>query len=218
MDGRIGRRLLDSGNLVSDDSTILATVVSEDPICVNFDIDERTLLRLRRSVNEGKIKVGTELPVLMRLADEGDFSHRGTVDFTDNRLDPEKGTIRLRAEFPNPRPQAGVRLMSPGMFVHVRLAIGGPYKALLVTDRTVASDQGLHYVYVIDAENKVRYRQVETGHLESDGLRVVLNGLKPDDLVVLGRLQEMRPNLTVKPEKTAMPTLVPPSDPDKKRP
>jgi multidrug efflux system membrane fusion protein len=200
INGHIGQCLVTPGNLVMADTTLLATIVTEDPIYVYFDMDERTLLQLRQSMNEGKIKAATELPVMMGLAGEDGFPRRGTLNFTDNRVDPDKGTIRLRAVFPNPKPPQGVRLMVPGMSVRSRLLIGGPYKALLVRDQSVAADQGLHYVYVIDADNKVQHRRITTGELQDDGMRVVLTGLKPDDLVVVDR-QGLRPKITVQPEK-----------------
>jgi multidrug efflux system membrane fusion protein len=205
IDGRIGQHLLDPGNLVLADSTVLATVVSEDPIRAAFDIDEQTLLRLRRAMNEGKIKIGAETPVFIGLAGEADFPHRGIVDFMDNRVDPDKGTIRLRAIFPNPKPSGGVRLLSPGMSVRVRMPMGEPSRALLVRDRAIASEQGVKYVYVLDAENKVQHRRVETGPLQSDGLRVIWKGLKADDWVVVSDLQRLRSKMAVHPEKVTMP-------------
>jgi membrane fusion protein, multidrug efflux system len=113
----------------------------------------------------------------------------------------------VRGVFPNPIPKVGVRLLSPGMFVRIRLPIGQPYKALLVIDRAIGSDQGLKYVYVLDADNKVQYRRVTTGPLQGDGLRVIAKGLKSDELVVVGSLQQVRPHAEVKPELIAMPSL-----------
>jgi membrane fusion protein, multidrug efflux system len=218
IDGRIGRRLLDVGNLVQADSTILATVVSEDPIYAYFDVDERTLLHLRRAINEGRLKANSEWMVHIGLTGEEGFPRRARVDFTDNCVNAETGTVRLRAVLANPRPPDGVRLLSPGMFVRVRMPIGAPYKALLVIDRAVGSDQGLKYVYVIDGENKVQYRRVRTGPLQDDGLRAISAGLKPDDLVIVGGLRDLRPNLTVRPEKVVMPALAMPSNSGEKGP
>jgi membrane fusion protein, multidrug efflux system len=107
---------------------------------------------------------------------------------------------------PNPEPPHGVRLLSPGMFVRIRLPIGPPHPALLVIDRAIASDQGLKYVYVLDAGNKVQYRRITTGPLQDDGLRVV-EGLQPDEWVVVGGLLQLRPRIQVRPERVSMPTL-----------
>jgi multidrug efflux system membrane fusion protein len=175
-----------------------------------FDMDEPTLLRVRKALNEGRIKPrkpGTELPVLLALQGEDGFPHPGTVNFVDNQVDPTTGSISVRGVFPNPRPEGGVRLLSPGMFVRIRLPIGPPHPALLVIDRAVASDQGLKYVYVVDAKNDVQYRRVTTGPLQDDGLRVIVKGLEQGDWVVVGGLQQVRPRMQVQPERMPMPSL-----------
>jgi multidrug efflux system membrane fusion protein len=210
IDGQVSRFYLTLGNLVNQDQTLLTTVVSVDPIYAYFDVDEPTLLRVRRAINEGKIKrspEGTNIPVLMGLQGEEGFPHQGTINFVNNQVDPTTGSITTRGVFPNPEPPGGVRLLSPGMFVRIRLPIGPPHPALLVIDRAVASDQGLKYVYVLDAENKVQYRRVTTGPLQDDGLRVITQGLKRDEWVVVGGLQQVRPRLQVEPEQTPMPSL-----------
>ena len=146
-------------------------------------------MRTRKAVNEGRIKLpekGTKLPVFMGLQGEEGFPHEGTINFVNNQVNPTTGSILVRGVFPNPLPKGGHRLLSPGMFVRVRLPIGQPYPALLVIDRAVGSDQGHKYVYVLDAENKAQSRRVTTGPLQDDGLRVIEQGLKPDDLVIVG--------------------------------
>jgi membrane fusion protein, multidrug efflux system len=207
IDGQISRYYLTLGNLVNQDQTLLTTVVSVDPMYVYFDMDEPTLLRIRKAVNEGKIKPpgkGAGIPVSMELQGEDGFPHRGTINFVNNQVNPGTGSILVRGVFPNPLPKRGRRLLSPGMFVRIRLPIGQPHPALLVTDRAVGSDQGLKYVYVLDAENKAQYRRVTTGAPEGDRLRVIEEGLKPDDWVVFGGLQQVRPRMTVRPERAAM--------------
>ena len=139
----------------------------------------------------------------MGLQGEDGFPHAGTINFVNNQVNPTTGSILVRGVFPNPMPKGGHRLLSPGMFVRIRLPIGQPHPALLVIDRAVGSDQGLKYVYVLDAENKVQYRRVTTGALQDDGLRVIEQGLKPDDWVVVGGLQQVRPRMTVRPEQGA---------------
>ena len=186
---------------------MLTTVVSVDPMYVYFEMDEPTLLRTRKAVNDGKIKMldkGMKLPVLMQLQGEEGFPHRGTINFVNNQVNSTTGSILVRGVFPNPLPKAGRRLLSPGMFVRIRLPIGQPHPALLVADRAVGSDQGLKFVYVVDAENKAQYRRVTSGASQDDGLRVIDEGLKPDDWVAFGALQTVRLRMTVKPERVSM--------------
>jgi membrane fusion protein, multidrug efflux system len=210
IDGQVSRYYLTLGNLVNQDQTLLTTVVSLDPMYAYFDVDEPTLLRVRRAINEGRIKRhrdGGTIPVLMGLHGEEGFPHQGQINFVNNQVNPTTGSITVRGVFANPEPPEGVRLLSPGMFVRIRLPIGPPHPALLVIDRAVASDQGLKYVYVLDAENKVQYRRVTTGPLQDDGLRVIAQGLKRDEWVIVGGLQQVRPLMQVEPERTPMPSL-----------
>ncbi len=139
----------------------------------------------------------------MGLQGEDGFPHQGTINFVNNQVNPTTGSILVRGVFPNPKPKGGQRLLSPGMFVRIRLPIGQPHPALLVIDRAIGSDQGLKYVYVVDADNKVQYRRVTTGALQDDGLRVIEQGLKADDWVVVGGLQQVRPRMAVRPEQVA---------------
>jgi multidrug efflux system membrane fusion protein len=204
--GRIGRRLLDPGNLVKADDTPLATVVNLEPIFVWFDVDEVTLLRIRRAVNEAKVKPDDGLAtVLMGLADDKDYPHKGSVNFVNSQVNATTGTIAIRAVFDNPKPRDGERLLMPGMFVRVRMPIGQPHRALLVPESAVGSDQGLKFVYVIDDDNKVQYRRVTVGAVQQDGLRIIAEGLKPDDRVVIRELNKLRSGMAVKPEMVNVP-------------
>ena len=209
IDGQISRYYLTLGNLVNADQTLLTTVVSLDPIYAYFYMDEPNLLRIRRAINEGRMKRRPqgEISVLMGLQGEDGYPHQGTINFVNNQVDPTTGSISVRGVFPNPEPPNGIRLLSPGMFVRIRLPIGTPHSALLVIDRAVVSDQGLKYVNVLDARNTVQYRRVTTGALQEDGLRVIEEGLKPDEWVVVGGLQQIRPRMVVQPDKVPMPTL-----------
>jgi RND family efflux transporter MFP subunit len=195
--GRIGRRLLDVGNLVKEDATLLGTLVSQDPMYVYFDMDERTALRLRRmKVNDSKA-----ISVSMGLVDEKGFPRQGTLDFTDNRLNPTTGTLRLRAAFAN-----SDRLMLPGMFVRVRLTTNVPHKALLVPDRAVWSDKEKSFVFVVNSKNMVERRQVVLGSLH-DNLREVREGVGAEDWVVVGRVQaaqKLSRTAQVRPRKTTL--------------
>jgi multidrug efflux system membrane fusion protein len=229
--GQISRYYLTQGNLINQDQTLLTTIVTNDPMYVYFDLDEPTLLRIRRATNEGRIKRAQDgVEVFMGLQGEEGYPHKGTVNFVNNQVTSTTGSILVRGVFPNPRPEGGSRLLSPGMFARVRLPIGQPRKELLVIDRAIQSDQGLKFVYVLDKENKVQSRRISTGALEPDGLRVIErepeasqtdvagdpsgavvargpSGLKKDDWVVVGSLQQVRPRMVVTPEEIPMPTL-----------
>jgi membrane fusion protein, multidrug efflux system len=209
IDGQVSRYYLTLGNLVNQDQTLLTTVVSLDPMYAYFDMDEPTLLRIKRRINEGSIQSFPEgeIPVFMGLQGEDGYPHQGTINFVNNQFNSATGSILVRGVFENPKLPSGLRLLSPGMFLRIRLPVGKPYPALLVIDRAVASDQGLKYVYVVDSENKVQYRRVTVGMLQDDGLRVILTGLKPDDKVVVGALQQIRPRMVIKPEQIPMPSL-----------
>src|SRR5207302_582903 len=126
IDGQVSRYYLTLGNLVNQDQTLLSTVVSLDPMYAYFDVDEPTLLRIRRAINDGRMKPPEDglLPVLMGLQGEDGFPHPGKVNFVNNQVAPTTGSIGVRGIFPNTRPQRGVRLLSPGMFVRIRLPIG----------------------------------------------------------------------------------------------
>ena len=217
IDGMVSRYYLTLGNLVNQDQTLLTTVVTLDPIYAYFDMDEPTLLRIRKAINEGKIQPkrsrGVEVPVFMGLQGEPGFPHAGNVNFVNNQLNPTTGSILVRGIFPNPKPEGGARLISPGMFVRIRLPIGDPHPAVLVIDQAISSDQGLKYVYVVDREDQVKYRRITTGPLQDDGLRVVTEGLKPDEWIVVRGLQQIqqilqsRPPVKFRTEQVPMPSL-----------
>ena len=176
---------------------------------VYFYMDDPTLLRIRRAVNEGKIKryQKGKIPVLMGLPGEDGYPHEGIIDFVDNQVNPGTASIPVRGVFANPKPKDGVRLMAPGMFVRIRLPIGQPHPALLVIDRAIGADQDRKFVYVVDDENKVQSVRVTVGALQPDGLRVISEGLKKGQWVVVGGLQEVRPRTTVEMEKIPMPSF-----------
>ncbi|MCZ2341807.1 MAG: efflux RND transporter periplasmic adaptor subunit [Bacteroidales bacterium] len=202
--GRISRHLLDVGNLVTADVTILTTIVSLDPIQAYFDVDERTLLRLRRLVRNGSLPMAAEgqARVQIGLADENDYSLNGVVDFVDNQLDPGTGTLRVRAEVANP-----YHLLSPGLFVRIRFPTSVPRDAILVPEQAIGTDQGQKFVYVVNAENQVVYRSVKLGQLFED-MRAVEEGISPQDRVIVSGIQRVRPGAKVKP-KPAEPPATP---------
>lgn len=197
IDGRMSRPNIDPGNLVKADDTSLSLtrIVAQDPMWVYFDLDERTMLRLRRlgksaSAADGSATVDN-IAVFIGLADEDDYSHEGKLDFRDNRLDPSTGTLRVRGVFPN-----ADRFLTPGMFVRVRLPIGEPHQALLVPEQAVGTDQGQKFVYVIDNKDEVTYRRVQVGKLY-EGLRVISEGISPGERIVVTGVQRVMPGMKV---------------------
>ena len=234
-DGIVSRNLIDLGNLVKQDVTLLTTVVSQDPIYAYFNVDERTMLRVERMIREGKITPRAEdsfAPVQLGLADEGNaYPHEGNIDFVDNQVDRSTGTLEVRGKFPNPRlkedsPEAIGRLLSPGMFVRIRMPIGPPYKALVVPQASLLNDQGEKYLLVVNKDNVVEYRPIEVGPEQPDGTQVVIpqkvhigkegrpsddaslptvESLQVGDRVIVGGQQRAYPGLTVNPRETDTP-------------
>jgi RND family efflux transporter MFP subunit len=200
--GRIGRRHVDPGNVIKADETLLTTIVAHDPIYCYFDVDERTILLLRRQERDDKTRPLREgrSPVLLGVAGEEGYSHQGVIDFVDNQFNPDTGTLRLRGVFPNP-----AEILSPGMFARIRLRIGEPHKALLVSEAAILNDQGVKFVYVVDSQNKAEYRRIAPGAQQADGLRVVDNGLQAQDRVIISGLRRMHPALLVRPREMPMP-------------
>ena len=181
--GRISDRRVDPGNLVAGGSSaadVLTTIVSSAPIYFVFDGSEATLLKYQRQARRGAA------PIQVRLQDESDFRHAGTLDFTDNALDTASGVIRLRAVVPN-----ADGFLKPGMFGQARLAGAGSYQAMLVPDAAVATDQARRVVYVVAANGTVAPKPVQLGPLV-DGLRVVRSGLAPTDRVIISGVQRIQ--------------------------
>jgi RND family efflux transporter MFP subunit len=195
MSGRISRRFVDPGNLVNADTTLLGTIVSQDPMYVHFDLDERTALRLMRLARDGKAKPLQEgkTPAYLGLADEEGFPRQGIMNFVDNQVNPDTGTLRCRAVFPN-----ADGMLLPGLLARIRLPVGSPHQALLVPEEAIGSDQGHRFLYVVDDQNKVASRRVQVGAAH-DGLRVILEGLKPGERVITAGLERLRPGIVVEP-------------------
>jgi RND family efflux transporter MFP subunit len=207
--GRVSRYVVTVGNLIQSGDqaggTLLTTIVSVDPMYAYFDVDERTVLRVRQLIREGKAKSARdgEMPVWLGLANEDGHPHPGTINFVDNQVNPKTGTLRLRGVFPN-KDEA----LAPGYFARVRVPIGFPHQALLVSDRAIDTDQGQKIVYVVNEKNEVVSRPVRLGALH-DGLREIADGLKPGERVIVNGLQQVQPGVTVEPNLVDMP--VPPA-------
>lgn len=211
--GRLSRKQVDKGNLIQADQTILTSIVREDPMYVYFDVDERTLLKIRRLIREDQMKSRNEavVPVQVAFADEKGFPHKGIIDFTENRVDPSTGTLRVRGVIENPQVAPNKpRFLSPGLFVRCRLPLGEPRKSLLIPEQAVGTDQGRKFLYIINAKGEVTYRPVEVGTF-TEGLRVVTKGLEPDEQVVVSGLQRIRPGAKVE-AKLADATMRAPAD------
>jgi multidrug efflux system membrane fusion protein len=149
-----------------------------------------------------------DIPVLLGLPGEDGYPHQGIINFANNQVNPSTGSISVRGLFGNPKPANGVRLMSPGMFVRIRLPIGPPHPAILVIDRAIQSDQGKKYVYIVGPDNKTRRsKELVTGALQPDGLRVIMSGLQPTDRVVVSKIQQVRDNMEVQVQEVDMPSF-----------
>ena len=197
IDGRVSRALVTAGNLV-DNASWLTTVVSGGPIHVHFDADEQTFLRYAglaqdAGTNAVRVQVG--------LINEEGFPHEGRLDFIDNRVDPESGTIRGRAVLDNSDGR-----FTPGLFARVRLLGNDVHEVALVDDRAIGTDLDRKYVLVVDENNVAEYRGVEIGRFV-DGLRVVTDGLADGDVVVVNGLQRVRPGTPVTPDAVEMASL-----------
>lgn len=198
IDGRAGRVLVTAGNLAQADATLLTTVVSQDPVYVDFEADERAWLRYGQQASDGAQAV-VRNPVQVGLVSEDGYPHAGTVASVDNQVDPGTGTIRARARVSNPD-----RVLMPGLFARVRLAGTGTAQALLVDDKAVLTDQDRKYLYVLGAGNTAQRRDVSLGPVVN-GLRVVDTGLKPGDKVIVNGLQKVfMPGMPVAPTVVAM--------------
>ncbi len=202
IDGRIGDRRVSVGNLVTGGSggntTLLATIVSTDPIQFEFTFDEASFLRYERLAKGGKdiASRGADAKVTLKLIDEKKFDHVGHMDFVDNVISTSTGTIRGRALFDNPN---GV--FTPGMFARIRVPASAPYEALLVPDVAIGSEQSRKFVLVVDGDNKVQTKYVELGQLVDEKLRVIKSGLGPNDRVIVNGMARTRAGQKVNPQK-----------------
>jgi multidrug efflux system membrane fusion protein len=225
IDGLVGRNLLTIGNLVVKDTTLLTTIVSQDKMYAYFDVDERTMLKVQDLIRKGLVDSageGAEVPVEFGLATEGDrFPHKGTMDFVNNRVDASTGTIQIRGIIDNPKQKHGPRVLTPGLFIHVRVPVGRRKKELLVPQAAVREDQSVKYLLVLGDKDVVEYRPIELGAQQPGGLQVVKpvkvvgtgqnlrlaaegeegkDSLTKDDRVIVTGLQRIQPGVTAEPK------------------
>jgi multidrug efflux system membrane fusion protein len=199
IDGRVSDARITLGNLVQPGAgpeSVLTTVVSVDPIYAKVDADENAILKYIKLSEEGKrVSARTEkIPAWVELGNESDFPHEGYVDFVDNRLDPGTGTVRARLVLKNWNPN----FITPGLFARVRVAGATPYRAALVADKVISSQQGLKFAFVVKPDNTVERRTLETGPI-FEGKRIVKHGLKDGEKVVSTRLQLLQAGMSVTP-------------------
>jgi len=209
IDGRVSNERVTVGNLVQPgaaDSSILTTVVSTDPLYVYMDADENSVLKYIKLDQEGKRPSARaqRIAVFAQLANETGFPHEGVIEFVDNRMDPNTGTLRARAVF-----KSWSDLLTPGFFVRTRVHGAETYRAVLVDDKVISSQQGVKYVFVVKPDNSIERRNIETGPL-FEGKRIVKMGLKDGERVVSTRLQILQPGMPVQPlpeQKPAAPAV-----------
>jgi RND family efflux transporter MFP subunit len=212
--GRISRNFVDVGNLVGEsEPTLLTTVTRYDPMYVYFNLNERDLLKvmaMNRSAIEKKgfdsvkdSEAKAEIALFLGLANEENYPHEGMLDFAESSVDADTGTLQLRGLFSNP---GSSPVLLPGLFTRLRMPVEEREDALLVTERAIGSDQGGRYLLTVNSENLVEKKSIRMGRLE-DGLRVIEEGLLPDDQVVVNGLQRARPGAEVDPEQTDMKSL-----------
>ena len=209
IDGRIGDRRVSPGNLVtggaSGGTSLLATIVTQDPIHFEFTLDESAYLRYKRLMGaplDTASGAASDLAVALKLIDETAFSHKGQIDFIDNVIDRSTGTMRVRAAFSN-----SDDLFTPGMFARIKLPASKTYTALLVPDEAIASEQVRKLVMTVNADNVVVPKYVELGAL-TNGLRVIRKGLSADDRIIVNGLMRARPGMKVTPRDAAPATPV----------
>ncbi|MEJ0034516.1 MAG: efflux RND transporter periplasmic adaptor subunit [Gammaproteobacteria bacterium] len=200
INGIVSRAEVTAGNLVNIGQSLLTTIVSIDPIYVEFEGDEQVYLKYIEMDRRGERKSSryARNPVWIGLSDETGFPHEGVMAFVNNEVDAATGTIRARAELDNKD-----RRFTPGLLARVRLVGSGKYDAVLIVDSAVGTDQNVKYVFVVPPDNHVQYRAVKLGPLV-DGMRVVRSGLKSGETIVISGLQRVRPNAPITPRLVAM--------------
>lgn len=198
--GRISRNRVDVGSLITGgaNATLLTTLVTTSPIELYFEGSEGDLLhylRTRKKDDDGKKKAH---PVFAKLQDESDFFHKGEINFLDNELASDTGTIQVRAIFDNEND-----ILRPGLFARLRLAINAPEEAIIVSPNVIGTEQTRKYVYTLDQDNKAVRTYVELGSVTNDGLRIIKSGLTADKIIVVGSLHMVQPGVDITPIKSS---------------
>ncbi|GMN06133.1 efflux RND transporter periplasmic adaptor subunit [Croceitalea sp. MTPC5] len=202
--GRVSRDMVNQGNLIdggSSSSTLLTTIVATSPIHFYFQGSESDYLKYTRLAQSGERESSRSKanPVMLKLQDETDYTHEGVMDFVDNEIDRSTGTIEGRATLEN---KDG--LIEPGMFGQARLLGSAEHEALMIPDEIIGTNQSVRYVYVLDENNQVAIKNVELGSLHTNGLRIIKNGLTPEDKVITNNIQKIRPGVVVSPTEKSI--------------
>jgi RND family efflux transporter MFP subunit len=200
IDGRVSRALMTEGNYVSGNAgsaSLLTTLVSVDPVYVYADIDENTLLKFNALVAAKKLETSADgkISVGLQLADEKGFPHEGYIESFDNHVDPQTGSILLRALFKNDNDR-----IVPGLFARIRLPVSERHNVILVDEKAIGTDQSQKFVFTLSSTNTVQYRTVELGS-SVDGMRIIESGLQPGEEIVVNGLARVRPGSPVTPEQ-----------------
>ncbi|SFL97069.1 efflux RND transporter periplasmic adaptor subunit [Methylobacterium pseudosasicola] len=201
VNGRISRRLVTEGNIVSADQTMLTTIVSLDPIWFSFTVDEKSFLKYQSSlgIGMGQTQQGKGVPIMIALSGEAKPTRKGTLDFVDNRVDNATGTILLRATVPN-----ADQYIKPGLFGIVSMPATKPFQGVMIPDEAVAANQDKRIVYVLGPDNVIQQKDVVLGP-KVDGYRVIRSGLKGDESLVVNGIARVRPGAKVTPETVELP-------------
>ncbi len=213
--GKIGDRMMDEGNLVTGgpsgafNSTLLTTIVAVDPVTVLFDMDENTLVRLQQAIRDGKLEVPAENSISVELGlpiHQNQYPLKGVVSFINNQVDSRTGTILIKADVPNPKPETGGRVLTAGMFTRIRIPIGKPRSAMMVPEAALGSDQGSRFLFVVNKDKKAVRLNAEVGLLDGDMREIVSvkasgesesRPLQADEQIVVRGIQRVRSGIEV---------------------
>jgi multidrug efflux system membrane fusion protein len=201
--GRVSYAQITAGNYVNAGQSQLTSLVSTDKMYAYFDVDEQSYLKYLRLSEDGKradTRDATANPVYMTLADDSDYQHIGNVDFVDNSVNQQTGTIRIRASFAN-----SDNNLLPGLFARIKLVGSESYQGILIDEKAIGTDLNNKYVLVVNAENQLEYRAVKLGE-KINGLRIVREGLTATDRIVVNGLQRVMPNIQIEPKLVDMAT------------
>lgn len=199
--GRVSYAQVTAGNFVSAGQSQITSLVSTEKMYAYFDVDEQSYLKYARLAETGKradTRDSTSNPVYMGLANDSNYQHVGRVDFVDNRIDAQTGTIRIRASFPNDD-----NALLPGLFARIRLVGSDSYEGILIDEKTVGTDLNNKFVLVVNSNNELEYRAIELGE-KVNGLRIVTEGLTPKDKIVVNGLQRVGANMQIDPQLVPM--------------
>jgi len=199
--GRVSYAQVTAGNYVQAGQSQLTSLVSTGKMYAYFDVDEQTYLKYTRLSAEGKradTRDGAANPVYMALASDSSYSHIGNIDFVDNRIDAQTGTIRLRASFNNSEND-----LLPGLFARIKLVGSSSFNGVLIDEKAIGTDLNNKFVLLVNASNELEYRAVTLGE-KVNGLRVILSGLAAEDRIVVNGLQRVRPSMQVEPKLVDM--------------